>query len=372
MLVVNIRLVVAVSAVTLSAACGGGQAPPKVAATPKADAPTSADSAAEQPKASMFDLQLKALRAYVKAFNAHDAKAIAKLYAEEAVFVERGEGGHSGTAAIAKEFQEHFDAFPDASTSITRSWHWGDAALFEFVEGGTQSGPHHGKEKPTGKKFGYVGASLLRFKPEGLIREDMTYSDELTKEVQVGWARGPLAKMAVRPVVTVPAASDTWDVHQVGGQDVGQPKLVAAKGSFYSKASLTSDKEFLAGLSGDVTISAFDDPKDVNGKKEAAALFKEWKSTFPDGTVQAKEGWSVDGYVVILGTFSGTRTGAWGPVKATNHAYNMHFLDVAKVTKDDAIERVWSYSNNYELLKSLGFERNKVIDIVPFDPMSEK
>lgn len=317
----------------------------------------------------MFDLQIKSLRSYVQAFNKHDAKAIAALYAEDSIFVERGESGSAGTAAIAKEYQTHFEEFPDASTAITRSWHWGDAVLFEFTEGGTQTGPH-GKDKGTGKKFGYVGASLLRFKTNGLVREDMTYSDELTKEVQVGWARGPLGKMAVRPVVPVPPASDSWEVHKVGANDVGQSKLVAAKGSLYSKFALDSDKPFLAALTDSIVISNYDDPHDVKGKKEAAGLFKEWKSTFPDGVIDAKEGWSVDGYVVLLGTFAGTKTGAWGPVKPTTRSYSMHFLDITKVGQGDAIERVWSYANNYELLKSLGFQKDHVIDIVAFDPMN--
>ena len=39
----------------------------------------------------MLELQLRSLRQYVQAFNRHDAKAIAALYAEEAAFVERGE-----------------------------------------------------------------------------------------------------------------------------------------------------------------------------------------------------------------------------------------------------------------------------------------
>lgn len=317
----------------------------------------------------MMELQLRSLREYVKAFNRHDAKAVAALYADEAVFVERGETGHAGVGAIVKDYQAHFDAFPDVTTAITRSWHWGDAVLFEFVEGGTQTGPHRA-HKTTGRKFGYVGASLLRFKSNGLVREDMTYSDELTKEVQIGWARGPLAKMDVRPVVAVPPASDAWEVHQVGPQDVGQAKLVAARGSLYSKFALKSDKDFLAALTDDISISAYDDPKDVKGKREAAALFKDWKTTFPDGVVDAKEGWSVDGYVVLLGTFSGSQTGAWGPVKATKRPYAMHFLDIAKVNKDDAIERVWSYANNYELLKSLGYQKDDVIDIAALDPMN--
>jgi ketosteroid isomerase-like protein len=318
---------------------------------------------------SLHELQLKSLRDYVKAFNRHDAKAISALYAEEAVFVERGEFVSAGSGSIESNYKSYFDAFPDASTAITRSFHWGDAVVFEFVEGGTHTGQHRA-HKPTGKKTGYVGASFMKFKPDGLIKLDTTYSDELTKEVQAGWAEGPLAKMDVRPVVPVPAASDAWEVHREG--DVGQPKLAAAKKSFYSSVAMRSEKDFLAALSDDVVLSAYDDPKDAKGKGEAALLFKDWMKTFADGAVETTEGWSVDGYVLLLGTYSGKHVGAWGPLKPTKKAFKSHFLDIAKLNKDDKIERVWTYANNYELLKHLGFEKKEVTDVIGHDPMNPR
>jgi ketosteroid isomerase-like protein len=319
----------------------------------------------------MFDLQMKSLRDYVKAFNRHDAKAISALYSEEAAFVERGEFVSAGCDSIRANYQGYFDAFPDAATTITRSWHWGDAVLFEYVEGGTHTGPHRAHSKPTGKKSGYVGASFLRFRPDGLIKADTTFSDELTKEVQVGWAPGPLGKMEVRPVLPVPAATDTWDVHKVTESDPAKAKANAARTSLYTKFSLRSEKDFLAALSDDVVLSPFDDPKDAKGKREAAALFKDWMKTFSDGVVDATDGWTADGYVVLLGTFTGKHVGAWGPLKPTNKTFTSHFLDIAKV-KDDKVEHLWSYANNYELLKHLGYQKDEVTIDLARDPMSPR
>jgi hypothetical protein len=329
----------------------------------------------------MFDLQLRSLREYVKAFNRHDAKAIAALYSADAVFIERGFPGSAATAAIQANYQDYFDTYPDVTTAITRSWHWGDAALFEYVEGGTQSGvrivlppapqrfdpmsetiddkaPSRQVAKPTGKKFGYVGASLLRFTPDGHVRLDMTYADELTREVQSGLAPGRLATLAVRGIVPVPAATDTWEVHKATVEDASQQKLNAARDSLYKKFSLRSEKDFVGALSKDVVLSTFDDPKDAKGPGEAAALVKEWNTMFSEGVVNASEGWSVDGYVVLLGTYTGKHVGAWGPLKPTNNAFKTHFLDILKVNKDDKVERLWSYANNYELLQYLGYDKD--------------
>ena len=379
----NPRLCSLVALLVLGAC--GGQSPAPVApasAAPLASPPPVA-SATPTPAAaprSMHDLQLASLRAYVAAFNRHDSKAVAALYAPEAVFIERGRPANAGQAAIAADYQNYFDAYPDVSTTITRSWHWGDATLFEYVEGGTQTGqriilppapqrfdpladgkddgkaPDRRSETPTGKKFGYVGASLLRFTPEGLVRLDQTYSDELTREVQSGWAPGALAKMPVRAVVPVPPVTDSWEIHQVGASDAGQAKLLAAKTKLYNRFSLHSEKDFLAALTDDVVLATYDDPQDARGKKEAAALLKDWTTTFADGVEDATEGWSVDGYVVLMGVFTGKHVGAWGPIKPTRNAFKTHFLDIVKLGKDDKVERLWSYANNYELLQYLDYK----------------
>lgn len=313
---------------------------------------------------------MKSLHDYVRAFNKHDAKAIAALYAPEAVFIERGDQLSAGFDAIESDYRVYFQAFPDATTAITRSWHSGDTVLFEFVEGGTNTGKNR-THKPTGKRFGYVGASVLKFKPSGEVQTDTTYADELTKEVQTGWAPAALAKLEVRPVVPVPAATDSWEVHKVTDKNADQGKVAAARKSLYTSFSLGSEKDFLAALSDDVVLSPYDDPKDAKGKREAASLFKDWTKTFSEGVVNATQSWSVDGYVVLQGTFSGKHTGAWGPLKPTNKAFKSSFLDLARLNKDDKIERVWTYANNYELLKYLGYQKEAVLEVAPHDPMAD-
>ena len=317
----------------------------------------------------MFELQQRSLRAYVKAFNKHDAKAVAALYAEEAAFIERGDTVTAGSDTIQSNYQAFFDAFPDCATAITRSWHFENTVVFEYVEGGTNTGTHR-LHKPTGKKVGYMGASVLVFKADGRMTQDTTYYDELTKEVQAGWAPAALAKMEVRPMTPVPAATDTWEVHQVKEGQAAKANAEAVKKHLASMFSVRSEKDFLAGLSDDVVFSEYDEPKDAKGQREAGLLAKDWTKMFADGTLDATETWSVDGYVVLLGTFTGKHVGTWGPIKPTNKTFKSHFLDIARLNKDQKIDRTWSYANNYEMLNSLGFYKNQVFDSAALDPMN--
>lgn len=303
----------------------------------------------------MFDRQLKSLRDYVSAFNRHDAAAIGALYDEDAVFMERGEFTSIG-GAIADNYQRHFDAFPDCTTAILRSWHKGDLVVFEYAEAGTNTGPHR-SHKPTGKKVGYFGASVLQFNAKGLVKKDTTYYDQLTMEVQAGWAKPQHAKLEVRPVTSVPPATSSWEVHEMPSTDSNPPKLALRK-SLYTSFQTRSEKDFLAALSDDIVLVPYDDPKDAVGKPEAARLFNSWLKIFSAAAVNIEEGWSVDGYlgyVVIVGTFAGKQVGAWGPLKATNKSFTSHFLDIARISKNDKVERVWTYANNYEILGELGY-----------------
>lgn len=299
---------------------------------------------------SPSEVQLRALREYLHAYNKHTAAAVAALYADNAVFLERGELLTGGVDSIEANYKSHFETFPDTTLAITRSWHKGNLVVFEYVETGTQTGG----AKPTRKKYGYAGASVLRFRADGLIEKDDTYADELTKAVQLGWAAGTMA-LDVRPVVAAATVSETWEVHTSGeSQDVS--KLDAASKGLYSNFAIGSESSFTAGLADDIVLAAYDEPKDAKGKREVADLFKGWSKQFASGVVDGVDAWTVDGHVVMLGTFSGKHVGPWGTLKPTNKTFKTHFLDIVRVNGAHKVDRLWSYANNYELLRQLGYE----------------
>jgi ketosteroid isomerase-like protein len=305
------------------------------------------------PSAALSEVQLRALREYVHAYNKHNAAAVAALYADDAVFLERGELLSGGVDTIEANYKSHFETFPDTTLAITRSWHKGNLVVFEYVETGTETGG----VKPARKKYGYAGASVLRFRADGLIEKDDTYADELTKAVQLGWATGAMT-MKMRPFIEAAPVTDAWEVHARGeNQDVS--KLDAASKGLYSNFAIGSESSFTAGLADDIVLAAYDEPKDAKGKREVADLFKGWSKQFANGVVDGVEAWTVDGHVLMLGTFTGKHVGAWGTVKPTNKTFKTHFLDIVRVNSTRKVDRLWSYANNYELLRQLGYENKK-------------
>ena len=80
---------------------------------------------------------------------------------------------------------------------------------------------------------------------------------------------------------------------------------------------------------------------------ETRRVLARWRVPF-----EAVHGWR---------TRNRNHVGAWGPVKPTKKTFESHFLDIVKVGKDDKVERVWSYANNYELLRHLGYWKTEVV-----------
>lgn len=319
----------------------------KTTTVASASASVVASASAAPAQETAVETQTKALRGFVEAFNKHDADAIARFYATDAVFVELGaEAGESkGTAAITGDYKTIFQGFPDAKIAVTRSWHMGDVVAIEFVEGGTGTG-----DDDTNRKFGYVGASLLWFDATGKVKRDQTYYDDLTMEVQLGWAKPPFSRMEVRPVREVPAFSGSWEQHvATGSADEG--KIVAVRDKLYSNVlTANGEKDFLAILTDDVVLAEYDDPRDAPGKKGVAEAFKDWHKTFSNMKMESTHTWPCGEYVIFEGTFAGKITGPWGPLKPSNKTFNSHFLDITRITQDGKVDRMWTYASSSEIL----------------------
>lgn len=126
----------------------------------------------------------------LKAFNAHDATALTKFYSDDAILFDvKGDEMVRGKAAIEKYYAEYFRAFPDVKMEYAQIIASGDQVCFEIVMRATFTGPLAGPEgdiKPTGLKSVTKAAFLAKLTPEGLIKEDRTYYDELNWMKQLG------------------------------------------------------------------------------------------------------------------------------------------------------------------------------------------
>lgn len=322
-------------------ACKGGDkkaaspsmpTPAPTSASPAPSAVASAAPPVDAPKDPAFEQQTKWLRAFAEAFNKHDADAIDRGYSME-------------NSTKWSDYKSLFADAPDARMALTRSWHIRDVVLVEFVEGGTN--------EPAGKKpFGYVGAALLWFNPAGQVVDEGVYLDELTLEVQLGTAKPPASKVEVRPLRAVPPYSATWEQHRANGTPE-EAKILGIREQLYSKISANAERDFIGLMTDDIELVAYDEPADAKGKKAAAAIFNSWHTMFSDLKIEPEHSWACENFAIFEGTFAGRHTGPWGPVKATKKEFKNHFVDVTRVNKDGKVDRMWTYSNNAELMDQL-------------------
>jgi len=124
---------------------------------------------------------------YSDAINAHDAEAIASLYAERAG-LEEPTGTFTGREALIQYWQGFFTALPDVQVQDERKWDTGDTAINEWSATGTNSGPFETPEgtiPPTGKRATLRGCDFLTVH-EGLIQSHRAYYDQLSFLAQLG------------------------------------------------------------------------------------------------------------------------------------------------------------------------------------------
>jgi steroid delta-isomerase-like uncharacterized protein len=111
------------------------------------------------------------------AWNAHDPDAVAAVFAEDAVIREIGGGGEArGRDAIRARAVALFAAFPDLRLERIELVIDGDRHADRWVLSGTHRGPLLGLA-PTGRQVRIEGATFTRLGPDGLVIEDVHFTD---------------------------------------------------------------------------------------------------------------------------------------------------------------------------------------------------
>ena len=124
---------------------------------------------------------------YTDAINAHDAKAIGALYADDGVFSEPA-GEFRGRQAIVQYWERFFEAFPDLTGRDEFKAESGDTAINEWSVSGTNSGPMEtpeGTMPATGKQVTVRGCDAITVR-DGRIRSHRAYYDQLALMTQLG------------------------------------------------------------------------------------------------------------------------------------------------------------------------------------------
>ena len=304
----------------------------------------------EPAKLSMLDQQKAHMAANVAAWQAHDAKKLAALYADDVVLgfpSMEGWRETKGRADLERNMAEFFAAFSDAKVTTMRGIHAGDVLVLEWLLNGTHSGDFMGA-KPTGKRIGYRGVSVLWFGDKGVKREHM-YFDHVTFMAQMGTApKG----MVGRPVTETPAGHEPEWV--VAANTDAEKKNSEAATAFFAAWEKKDGKAFLALLMDDAQHVDFAQP--VDGKKGKAAAKKDFDAfskAFPDMKMTAKNMWAAGNYVVVESEATGTFTGALGPLKPTKKTGTLHGVDVMRLA-DGKLAVGHSYGSGAEFAGAFG------------------
>lgn len=111
------------------------------------------------------------------AWNAHDADAVAAVFAVDAIVRENGGAVVTrGREAIRERAAMLLAAFPDFHLERLELIIDGDRHADRWVLTGTHRGPLFGIE-PTGRSVRVEGATFTRMGPDGLVAEDVHFAD---------------------------------------------------------------------------------------------------------------------------------------------------------------------------------------------------
>jgi steroid delta-isomerase-like uncharacterized protein len=351
------RWVGALAVITSVAAAGCQEAPPPLVPSPMPEVPPAPPlppppAALEEPppKPVMADAQRRFLAELEVGLAARDAKKVAALYATGAVLTSAGKDGiheSMGRAEIetsrARGFAVMGKAFPDVKWVHTRALQSGDVMVVEWVGTGTDTGGFL-DDKPTGKKVGWRGISILWFDDDGLVRREHGVLDPLTIMGQLG--RGDAATRKVRAPVQAPT-SPTFFVAAKASPE--EQKNVDVARALYPLVGKKDDKPLLAMLTDDVVHSDLTQPDDVKGREGVRKELGGWLKAFPDLEMKVTQAWAFGDVVVTEVATTGTFKGPLGAWKPNGKTATTHGVDVVEL-KDGKIARMTSYANGRELL----------------------
>jgi steroid delta-isomerase-like uncharacterized protein len=120
------------------------------------------------------------------AWNAHDADAVAAVFAPDAVLLEAGRPEpFRGRDAIRERARALLTAFPDLTLERIELVIDGDRHADRWVMSGTHRGDLFGLA-PTGRQVRVEGATFTRLGAEGLVVQDVHFTDTMSLMAQLG------------------------------------------------------------------------------------------------------------------------------------------------------------------------------------------
>lgn len=346
------RNVSSIVLVLIAVSCGGEPPAPVAPAQPPA-APTAAapppapptDSTPPGPpvRKTLAELQRETGKAWSAAFAAGDAKKLAGLYAEKAVFKMAGMPDMVGRDAIEKGAAGFFAGVSKIKLGESRVFVKKDVVVSEWVMNGTHSGDfmgHKGTEKPVG----WVGATVMWFDDDGHIKEEHTYWNPATMLFQIG-----ASKEKNRGVPPLPTTPQVVIAEGTPAEDENVKTLHQINETWEKK----DEKKWLAMLTDKVEWDDITMAEPARGKAAVQKYFKTFSTAFPDAKLATTNAWGAGSFVIEEGTYAGTNTGPLYGAPATKRSMTLHELNVVELDKDHKIVKAVTYGNDLEMMSQL-------------------
>jgi uncharacterized protein (TIGR02246 family) len=281
------------------------------------------------------DRPLAALREMVRAVNAGDAKAYARVYAPDAAITIYGGGVLQGREAIEQYEAGLLRDFPEVRLAFPEVWQKGPLAVVHYVVAG---------RTPNGQAMGHEGLLFYRFLPSGLIAEERRYLDSLTPMAQLS-AKARLT----RAVPTMPSNRRTI----VATGSAEEDRNVALVRELVAPRSASSDADLLSRLSEDAVLDEMIEPEPLAGQPAIRARLEAWRAAVPDLRAEIASILGAGDFVLVETVVRGMLTAPLGELSPSATPFAVHRAAVFEV-KDGRIVRVVLFMNGKELAEAVG------------------
>jgi steroid delta-isomerase-like uncharacterized protein len=241
-------------------------------------------------------------------------------------------------------WQRNFDFASGSKGAASRVFVKGDVVVVEFAWSGTHTGDMMGI-KATEKPVGATGVDVMWFSPEGLVKEQHTYTDMGTIMSQIG-----VSKQKARPVPTLNTGAPAVVVSTNAPDEAKNGEAVNKMWAAFEKKN---DADFLGAMTDDVAWDDMSMPETMKGKAAGKKFFADITKAFPDLKVASTNTWSFGDFVVTETTMTGTHKAAFMGLQPTKKSINLHSVDVVQL-KDGKAVKGTTYANGGEMMMQLG------------------
>ena len=293
-------------------------------------------SAALGPGAAV-NRQAAALYEMMRAVNAGEAAAYARVYAEDAVITIHGTGVLSGRGAI----EAH-------EASLLREFPGTQLAFYDFWQNGRAVVVHYGVNGRTtrGQAMGHEGLLFYRFDPSGLVKEERRYLDSATPMAQLGLF-GPSA--ARRPLPTLPS---TMQAH-IAGTSPREEQNASLVRSAFAALDTADAAAFLGAFAEDGVLDDLIEPSPSGGKQNVKAWFDRWTRATAGARTEIATLAAIGDDVLMETVVRGRLKKPLGRLVPSDRPFSVHRAAIVQV-KDGKIARLTLFMNSKELAQAVG------------------